>query len=376
MLTLEGITKSFGETAALQGIEVEIAEGEFFSIVGPSGCGKSTLLRIVAGLERPDGGRVCLENADVTTWEPTERGIGMGFQNYALFPHLSAGANIGFGLKGRVPKKELARRVQEIAELLEFDETVLKRRPRQLSGGQRQRIALGRALIRQPRVLLMDEPLSSADALLRERMRSELRRFHERAGTTTLYVTHDQREAMSMSDRLMVLDHGRVQQVGRPIEVYRRPRTEFAARFLGAPGMNVWSMAVQEESGGLVLLARDGDAWPLRTPAPQGTASVLVGIRPEQIALGPRSPADVRLRCTIGAIEPLGEQALIHAWYGDTEIVATIGNGGEERLGKDVDFWLTPSELHLFSAETGERIESEETPLAKIAARDEAGVRS
>ncbi|MHB1929226.1 MAG: ABC transporter ATP-binding protein [Acidimicrobiales bacterium] len=356
MLELDGITKTYGQSVALAGIGVTIEEGEFFSIVGPSGCGKSTLLRIVAGLDSPDEGSVSIDGVDVGGWEPVERGIGMVFQNYALFPHLTAAANIGFGLKGRISKEELRRRVAEIAELLELDAAMLQRRPRQLSGGQRQRVALGRALIRRPRVLLMDEPLSSADAPLRERMRSELKGFHHRAGTTTLYVTHDQREAMSMSDRMMVLDHGRAQQVGRPIDVYRRPATAFAARFVGSPGMSVWPMPVRAVDGRHRLVTVDGHPWPVQVPCPAGTECVLVGVRPERLGLRPCSEDSAVLHCTVDTIEPQGEQALVHASYRGHAVVAAVEAVAAEQLGAEVDLWLSANDLHLFAVDSGERL--------------------
>lgn len=357
MLKLDGIKKTYGQNAALAGIDVDIDEGEFFSIVGPSGCGKSTLLRIVAGLDRPDSGIVSIDGVDVSSWEPVERGIGMVFQNYALFPHLTAGANIGFGLKGKLPKQELRRRVAEIADLLELDDAMLQRRPRQLSGGQRQRVALGRALIRRPRVLLMDEPLSGADALLRERMRSELKRFHERAGTTTLYVTHDQREAMSMSDRLMVLDQGRAQQVGRPIDVYRRPETAFAARFVGSPGMSVWPMATRAAAdGGALVVTVDGTSWPVDLDAVAGGGQVLVGVRPERLGLVPLSGDSVALQCSVRAIEPQGEQALIHAVHDHHEVIAAVTAEAAEAVGAQVELWLSPADVHLFSLDDGSRL--------------------
>ncbi len=352
-LSLEGVTKSFGGTVALAAVDVEVHDREFFSIVGPSGCGKSTLLRLVAGLERPDSGTVHIDGTDVTLWEPVERGIGMVFQNYALFPHLTAADNIGFGLKGRVGKDELRRRVAEVAELLELDKDMLARRPRQLSGGQRQRVALGRALVKRPRVLLMDEPLSGADALMRERMRAELRRFHDRAGTTTLYVTHDQREAMSMSDRIMVMDHGALHQVGRPIEVYRHPRTAFVARFIGAPGMNVWPMALTPGAGGQVPLSQDGEPWPLDVPAGHLADEVLVGVRPEHVRLAMHDELDVRLHCRLGSVEPQGEQALVHARYGQYPIVATVPADEAEDLSPALDLWLSVQDLHLFSSADG-----------------------
>ena len=356
MLRLEGITKAYGKVDALQGIDAEVEEGEFFSIVGPSGCGKSTLLRIVAGLDTQDGGTIRIDGTDVSGWEPVERSVGMVFQNYALFPHLSAANNIGFGLKGRVPKQEIRRRVEEIADLLELDGDMLRRRPRQLSGGQRQRVALGRALIRRPRILLMDEPLSGADAMLRDRMRTELRRFHDRAGTTTLYVTHDQREAMSMSDRLMVIDRGRVQQVGRPIDVYRRPRTAFAARFLGSPGMSVLPMTVAGSAGRRSVRTPDGDSWLLDADVDPGADRVLVGIRPEHLHLHRHSADAVALRCSTENIEPQGDQALLHAVHDGNEIVAALGADAAEGAGSTVELWFSPRDAHVFSHDSGERL--------------------
>ncbi|MDA8069796.1 MAG: ABC transporter ATP-binding protein [Actinomycetota bacterium] len=353
---LYSIRKAFGATDALNEVTFEVGEGEFFSILGPSGCGKTTLLRIIAGLERPDSGVLKLGGVDVSRRPPAERGVGMVFQNYALFPHLTAAGNIGFGLKGRVSKRELAARVGEIAELLDLDRELLGRRPRQLSGGQRQRVALGRALIRKPRVLLMDEPLSGADALLRERMRSDLRRFHERAGTTTLYVTHDQREAMSMSDRLMVIEAGSVQQVGRPIDVYREPATAFAARFLGSPGMSLWPMQLTGNGSGAKLVGEAGDHWLLPGAHGYDPGAVLVGARPERIALTPPSPAACRLQCRSATVEPHGETAVVRALYGQSEIVATTGVDDVHRFAGEVEMWVEPSSLHLFSADSGRRL--------------------
>ncbi len=370
------IRKAFGATDALKEVTFEVGEGEFFSILGPSGCGKSTLLRIIAGLERPDSGVLKIGGVDVSRHAPAERGVGMVFQNYALFPHLSAAGNIGFGLKGRVSKRELAARVGEIAELLDLDDALLERRPRQLSGGQRQRVALGRALIRKPRVLLMDEPLSGADALLRERMRSDLRRFHERAGTTTLYVTHDQREAMSMSDRLMVIEAGSVQQVGRPIDVYREPATAFAARFLGSPGMSMWPMEVVGSSNGngngAQLIGEAGDHWLLPGARGCGTGAVLVGARPERIGLTRPSPVACRLQCRSATVEPHGETAVVRALYGQTEVVATTGVDDAHGLGGEVEMWIEPGNLHLFSAESGRRLNHAASPSvpAEAAARE------
>lgn len=358
---LYAISKAFGATDALREVTFEVGGGEFFSILGPSGCGKSTLLRIIAGLERPDGGVLKFGGVDVSRRPPSERGVGMVFQNYALFPHLTAAGNIGFGLKGKVPKRELAARVGEIAELLDLDQELMGHRPRQLSGGQRQRVALGRALIRKPRVLLMDEPLSGADALLRERMRTDLRRFHDRAGTTTLYVTHDQREAMSMSDRLMVIEAGSVQQVGRPIDVYREPATAFAARFLGSPGMSLWPMQLASNGGGAKLVGEAGDHWLLPGVRGYDTGAVLVGARPERIGLTRPSPAACRLQCRAATVEPHGETAVVRALYGQSEIVASTGVDDVHRLGGEVEMWVEPGHLHIFSADSGRRLDQPAT---------------
>ncbi len=365
---LYAIRKAYGATDALKEVSFEVAEGEFFSILGPSGCGKSTLLRIVAGLERPDSGVLKLGGLDVSRKAPAERGVGLVFQNYALFPHLTAAGNIGFGLKGRVSKHELATRVGEIAELLDLDQALLARRPRELSGGQRQRVALGRALIRKPRVLLMDEPLSGADALLRERMRSDLRRFHERAGTTTLYVTHDQREAMSMSDRLVVIEGGSVQQVGRPIDVYREPATAFAARFLGSPGMSLWPMQLAGNGSGAVLVGDAGTEWPLPGAPGRDPCAVIVGARPERIGLTRPSSAACRLRCRSATVEPQGETAFVRAFHGQSEIVATTGVDAVPGLGGEVELWVEPCDLHLFDANSGRRLEPLSTAAGAMAA--------
>ncbi len=355
-LELHAITKAYGSTEALRGITLEVAEGEFFSILGPSGCGKSTLLRIIAGLDRPDSGVLKLGGVDVSRAQPAERSVGMVFQNYALFPHLSVADNIGFGLKGRVSKRELAAKVGEMAELLDLDPALLKRRPRQLSGGQRQRVALGRALVRRPKVLLMDEPLSGADALLRERMRADLRRFHDRAGTTTLYVTHDQREAMGMADRLMVIEKGAVQQIGRPLDVYRNPDTAFAARFLGSPGMAMWPMRVASGRDRVRLRGHDGVEWIVPGEYSGPGESVLVGARPERISLDRRGPRACRLRCRGATVEPHGETAVVRALYGDTEIVATAVIEHVARLHGELDLWIEPDHLHLFNADSGHRL--------------------
>ena len=237
-LALHGVSKSFGSVLAVDGVDLAIAHGEFVVLVGPSGCGKSTLLRMISGLESASAGRILIGGRDVTDVAPAKRGVAMVFQSYALFPHMTAAQNIGFGLRlAKVPKAEIARRVAEVAATLQIEE-LLERYPRELSGGQRQRVAIGRSIIRDPQVFLFDEPLSNLDAALRVRMRLEIARLRDRLDATMVYVTHDQTEAMTLADRIVVLDHGRIEQVGPPEELYDAPANRFVAGFIGAPAMN------------------------------------------------------------------------------------------------------------------------------------------
>eukprot|EP01037_Dinobryon_pediforme_P026363 gene26363-biopygen15739 len=257
-LSLKGVTKSFGDVSVIRGVDLDIKDGEFCVFVGPSGCGKSTLLRMVAGLEELTDGVITIGDHDVTWLAPAERGISMVFQSYALYPHMSVAENIGFGLKmARLPKAEIAERTRKAAELLQLTD-LLKRRPAQLSGGQRQRVAIGRAIVREPEVFLFDEPLSNLDAALRVQMRIEISKLHNELKATMVYVTHDQVEAMTMADKIVVLSAGRIEQVGSPLELYHKPSNLFVATFIGSPKMNLISATVTGVEGGTARVALPG----------------------------------------------------------------------------------------------------------------------
>src|SRR4051812_26524282 len=289
MATLEvsALRKAFGATQVLHGVDLTVGDGEMIVIVGASGCGKSTLLRLVAGLETPTTGAIRIDGRDVTPLEPAERDIAMVFQNYALYPHMTVAQNMGYGLRIRgLPKPEVARRVQEAAALLGI-EALLERRPRQLSGGQRQRVAMGRAIVREPKLFLFDEPLSNLDAKLRVQMRAEIRRLQQRLGVTSLFVTHDQVEAMTLGDRLVVMHQGHAAQVATPMEIWARPADTYVAGFIGSPSMNFLGGRLAEGGRAVAL-----DAGPVirfadgPRPGPEGMA-LTIGIRPEHLRPGP-----------------------------------------------------------------------------------------
>ncbi len=287
LVRFEHVTKRFDDVVALDTLSLEAADGEFLILVGPSGCGKTTALRIVAGLEKPTTGGVWIGERRVNDVGPRDRDIAMVFQNYALYPHMTVYKNLAFGLRERkTPKAEIDRRVREVGEILGLDE-LMKRRPAQLSGGQRQRVAMGRALVREPKAFLMDEPLSNLDAKLRVQMRAELKRIHQRVGVTTIYVTHDQVEAMTLGDRVVVMSGGKVQQVGRPQEVYRQPANLFVAGFIGSPAMNL--LRARVESG----VATAGELFAETPGIPDG--EVAVGVRPEAHHDGRHGLAVVRV---------------------------------------------------------------------------------
>ena len=314
---LRGIEKRFGATKVLADVDLEFGDGEFIVIVGPSGCGKSTLLRVIAGLEEPTAGDVLIDGRVVTALAPSERGIAMVFQSYALYPHMTARENMAFGLKlGRHEAAEVARRVDETAALLQIEE-LLDRKPKALSGGQRQRVAIGRAMVRSPRVFLFDEPLSNLDAGLRVQMRVELARLHAALGTTTVYVTHDQVEAMTLATRIVVLRAGRVEQVGAPLEVYRHPVNTFVASFMGSPAMNFLpARAVEVEAGRVTVELATSDRLDLDVePAAVGAGQpVTLGVRPENLVM---DGGDLQLDATVMAVEPLGSETLVHVKTSD-----------------------------------------------------------
>jgi len=287
-LTFHDVTKRFGEVTAVEGVTMEVADGEFVVLVGPSGCGKTTLLRMVAGLEQPTAGEICMDGRRLNDRPPRDRNVAMVFQDYALYPHMTVFQNMAFGLEARGMKKaERQRRVENVARALGLD-PLLDRRPGELSGGQRQRVAMGRAIVREPAAFLFDEPLSNLDAKLRVQMRAEIRQLCKRLSTTSLYVTHDQVEAMTMADRIVILDAGKIQQIGTPEQVYRRPANRFVAGFIGSPSMNFIAGTISSAKAGAWELI--GDTGSLALPAElanrTGTGAVCLGIRPESLVLG------------------------------------------------------------------------------------------
>ncbi|HEU0222999.1 MAG TPA: sn-glycerol-3-phosphate ABC transporter ATP-binding protein UgpC [Paracoccaceae bacterium] len=346
-IKLTNVMKSYGSVDVLHDINLEIADGEFIVFVGPSGCGKSTLLRTIAGLERPSSGELAIDGKIVNNMPAADRGLAMVFQSYALYPHMSVRQNLAFGLENtRLPRAEIEARITEAARMLEIDR-LLDRRPGQLSGGQRQRVAIGRAIVRRPVAFLLDEPLSNLDAELRVSTRAEIAALHARLGATMIYVTHDQVEAMTLADRIVVLRAGRIEQVGSPLELYNRPVNRFVAGFIGAPHMNFLDASVTGMRNGTAELAVEGGhrlALPLEMPATPGTRLV-VGVRPQHVTLGDGEgciPAQVRLS------EALGSETVIHADIGGQKMLAVIP--GQHRLGPgdQVQFSLAGAPLHVF----------------------------
>jgi len=328
-LSFRDVKKSYAGLQVIHGVSTEVKDGEFVVIVGPSGCGKSTLLRMVAGLEPITGGEIRIGGRVVNDLEPKDRDIAMVFQNYALYPHMSVYENMSYGLRIKgFSKDDIETRVQKAATILELKD-FLQRKPRQLSGGQRQRVAMGRAIVREPAVFLFDEPLSNLDAKLRVQMRAELQGLHKRLGTTSLYVTHDQVEAMTLAHRMIVMNAGRAEQIGAPLEVYARPATTFVASFIGSPPMN------------LIPRERDG-------------RKVLFGIRPEH--LEPCAPSEANLVVDVDLIEPLGADTLVYGHVeGGARVAARLQSSFETRTGK-LALRYDPAQAHYFDAGTGARL--------------------
>jgi multiple sugar transport system ATP-binding protein len=327
------VTKRFDGTIAVDDLSLEIAEGELLVLVGPSGCGKSTALRMLAGLEDVTDGRILIGDRVVNNISPASRDVAMVFQSYALYPHMTVYDNLAFGLRNfKVPKSEIDARVKNAAEILEMDD-LLKRKPKQLSGGQRQRVALGRAIVREPAAFLMDEPLSNLDAALRVQTRAEIMRLQDRLGTTTVYVTHDQVEAMTMGDRIAVMRTGVLQQVGAPEELYTEPVNRFVAQFIGSPAMNVVPASV---IGGA------------------GTSGQLLGFRPEHVepASGPGGDG-ASFEAVVEVVEYLGDELLVHLRVGDEPVLAKLGVDQRVHIGDRGYFRVPAAKLHRFDAETG-----------------------
>jgi ABC-type sugar transport system ATPase subunit len=348
-LRLKDLSKRFGDgPAAVDGIDLQVADREFVAIVGPSGCGKSTTLRLIAGIEEETSGDIVIGGDRVNDLSPGGRDVAMVFQNYALYPHMSVARNMGFGLRRRgMARAEVARAVREAAEILELGD-LLHRRPATLSGGQRQRVAMGRAIVRRPRLFLFDEPLSNLDARLRVSMRAEIRRLREIVPTTTLYVTHDQTEAMTMADRVVVMNAGRIEQVAPPMEIYRRPASLFVARFIGTPAMTVLDADVREDA----LHLRDGTCLDLPPGYATGHAPrrVALGLRPEAVAL---CPDDGGLAARVETVEPLGQEIVAEFSTGPGRLWARLPPDTVLRPGAQVRLSLDAAQAHLFDPDTG-----------------------
>ncbi len=361
-VVLNDVRKRYGRTDVIHGISIHIADREFIVIVGPSGCGKSTLLRMVAGLERITGGTISIGGRVVNEVEPKDRDIAMVFQNYALYPHMSVRENMAYGLKiAGMPKADIASRIERTATMLQLS-AYLDRKPRELSGGQRQRVAMGRALIREPAAFLLDEPLSNLDAKLRVQMRLEIRQMQRAVGVTSLYVTHDQVEAMTLADRLVVMNAGVAEQIDTPLEVYRRPATVFVAGFIGSPAMNLWSAALLQAAGATDL--------PGGPPAAAPTADRLLGVRPEHIIPVPVDRGGLAM--TVQAIEILGADTLAHGRLmviapggsprqprPDTdlpEVVVRLPGSSNVAIGEVFGLHIEPGSWHGFDAQTGRRL--------------------
>ena len=345
-LLLRSLTKAYGKTEVLHGIDLDVADGEFVVFVGPSGCGKSTTLRMIAGLEEVTKGEVIIGDKVVNNLEPKDRDIAMVFQNYAIYPHMSVKKNIAFGLRSsKMSKPEKEARIAEVASILDMNE-LLDRKPSQLSGGQRQRVAIGRAMVRNPAVFLFDEPLSNLDAQLRTQMRLEIKKLHQRVGNTIVFVTHDQVEAMTMADRIVIMKDGHIQQVGTPAEVYHTPSNAFVAQFIGAPSMNMVPGKLDKKG---VLLNSGKRLNILRQNAKP--ANILLGVRPDDLIIG--GPGEVLLVGQVALREPLGAETLLYVETDAQEIIAKADGRHPPNVGAQVVLSANAENLHLFDADTG-----------------------
>ncbi len=352
-ISIRNVVKSYGHgrsaNAVIHGVNAEIADGEFVVIVGPSGCGKSTLLRMVAGLEEVSGGEIAISGRVVNDTEPSERDIAMVFQNYALYPHMSVFENMAYGLKiAKVPLEEIKQRVDKAAKILELG-PYLQRKPRELSGGQRQRVAMGRAIVRQPQVFLFDEPLSNLDAKLRAQTRLEIQKLHAELGVTSLFVTHDQVEAMTLAQRMIVMNAGRMEQIGTPEEVYHRPATTFVAGFIGSPPMNLIK-GVADGS----RFSVDGQTLLLPGSAPR-SGELIIGLRPEHASLRPAGDQGWQLK--VEMLEMLGAERLVYCSAGSVLFTVRIdATLAPPKIGDIVTLQAAPGQLHWFDATTTQRI--------------------
>jgi multiple sugar transport system ATP-binding protein len=351
---LRGVKKLYGAVEAIKMLDLNVEKGQFCALLGPSGCGKSTLLRMIAGLEVVSQGSIWIDGIDVTNTPPAKRRIAMVFQSYALYPHMTVRQNIGFSLRvAKAPKDLIQRRTSEVAKMLQLDE-LLDRRPAQLSGGQRQRVAIGRALVREPQVFLFDEPLSNLDAMLRVQMRVEIAKLHQDLKTTMIYVTHDQVEAMTLADKIVVLEAGVIRQIGTPMELYQQPANKFVAAFIGSPTMNFVSAEARSTSGQEAVLGLPGGGQvklKTRSTLNEKTPGALeVGIRPEHIKLG--SPDDPRANIggTVQILERLGNSTIMYVNTSAGQIVVQDDGDTKTAAGQNVGVIFDPSHAHVFAA--------------------------
>ena len=360
-VSLTEVTKSFGAVEVLHPLSLEIQHKEFLVLVGPSGCGKTTLLRMIAGLEDITSGTIAIDGRVVNDLQPKDRDIAMVFQDYALYPHLTVYENMAFGLMYREgPKDEIRRRVENAARILDI-ELYLARRPRQLSGGQRQRVAMGRAIVRDPKVFLFDEPLSNLDAKLRVQMRTEMKKLHKRVATTTIYVTHDQVEAMTLADRVVVMRDGRVEQIGTPDEIYSEPASVFVAGFIGAPTMNLVAARLQQSEGALAVAL--GSEASFTVPPTHAAAyrdwvgrDVIFGLRPEHLAWVDADADAASVEVAASVVEPLGSDTLVFFEIAGLEMVARLAPEAARHTGDRVRLRPDLRRMHLFDPATGRRI--------------------
>ena len=354
-VSFHDIEKSFGSTKVIHGIGFDIKDGEFMVLVGPSGCGKSTLLRMLAGLEEITAGTIAIDSKVVNDVESKDRDIAMVFQSYALYPHMTVAANMAFSLKLRkADAKTIEERVARAAKILNLD-PYLHRYPRELSGGQRQRVAMGRAIVRDPKVFLFDEPLSNLDAKLRVAMRAEIKALHQRLKTTTVYVTHDQVEAMTMADRIVVMHDGRIEQIGTPLDLYDKPDNLFVAQFIGSPAMNIVNGKLRRGGDRAYVEADGGAHWPLGSTAGTDGQAVAYGIRPEHLSLAEGGVADA-VPAEITVVEPTGAETELLVQAGESPIVLVTHGRPQVKPGDKIGLRVDPAMVHVFDQATGQRL--------------------
>jgi multiple sugar transport system ATP-binding protein len=358
-VALRNIVKTFDRTPAVQGIDLDISDREFIVLVGPSGCGKSTTLRMIAGLEEATSGEIYIGDQLVNDVPPKDRDIAMVFQNYALYPHMTVFENMSFGLRlKRFPKPEIRERVQAAARILDITD-LLDRRPKQLSGGQRQRVAMGRAIVRNPKVFLFDEPLSNLDAKLRVQMRTEIKKIHQTVTTTTVYVTHDQIEAMTLADRVVIMNGGRIDQIGTPHEVYHKPRTQFVAGFIGSPTMNFLPCRLVENGAGLTIRLSDWLALPVPASRearyrPRVGHELIFGLRPEHIreGRGDIPPGMAAFEARLDVVEPMGMETMVYFLVDGVEVCGRVDPAAAGTMGEPMRLVADVNQMHLIDPRT------------------------